>query len=98
MKLPVHALVYYSKQDRRYVAECYELGQVSLGDSIKEARNDLVRAVELVAESVEQDSSIILFDGKASKRLKRGLEKVFGKQTPNVEKTKHFKIYFWKER
>lgn len=40
-----------TKEDRWYVAHCLELGVVSQGETIEEARSNLKEAVELYVES-----------------------------------------------
>jgi len=44
-----------TKEDKWYVAHCVELGVVSQGETIEEARANLKEAVELYIESFGED-------------------------------------------
>ena len=67
----VNAVVYKSKEDKKYVAECYEIAQIGAGDSVEEAKSELVRALEDVVEMARADKTLRIIDGEYASRICR---------------------------
>jgi len=72
----INAFVYNSEENKKYVAECYEIVQLGIGNNEREAEKDLVKTLRQVVEIAKEDKTIRLFDKEcASEKCKNGLEK-----------------------
>lgn len=93
----VNAVVYRSKEDKKYVAECYEIAQIGAGDSMDEAKSELVRALEDVVEMARADKTLRIIDGEyASKICRQGLQRVIAKEAiPEVREVNGLRVNFY---
>ncbi len=103
----VNSLVYYARDDKKYVAECLEISQIACGDTKQEARKDLVKCLNVLIESARKDATIDLFgrvgytdSDTVSERCIDGLARILLRRAvPDaVEKNHDFEIHFYNER
>ena len=97
----VNALVYFSKEDQEYIAEGREISQLALGDTRKEAKSDLLRALSQVIVLGQNDPAIkVISPETASSRCKQGIEKsLTTSQKPEIIKVErlNLEVHFYDE-
>jgi predicted RNase H-like HicB family nuclease len=58
MRIPPHLSVTIEREGDRFVSRCAELDVASQGDTVHEARTNLVEAVELFLETADEQEVI----------------------------------------
>lgn len=96
----VNALVYWSEEDKKYIAHCYELDLIGEGDNEEQAKKELLGNIEAQIETAKTEGANLLFPN--TKECKKKLEKIIlaDKQIkPEIvkDKIKNLEVHFYNE-
>jgi len=97
----INAAVFYSKADKRYIAEGYEIGQIGTGTTQEVAMQDYLSAVESTKQVKKKEKDVALFQSIVSPKCISILEKVALDEVntqPIIKKIDNLEIHFYKGR